>query len=218
MLQYGLIPPSRFEDVIGHLRVNFPDEPLNAAVGLCFHGKPCPLLEHHDWKTLEDGLSVMVTDKDTGKIAGVALNGISRLGDTEKAIEELTAIENLQYRRIFGLLNDVNKELDLFSKYGIEKIFEIRILSVDSGYRGKGIAKELFIQSEIVARDNGFKLMKTDATSLFTQKVAESQGFHVEKSVNYHDYKDEIGNKIYDTQPPHLHYKVMAKLVQPCHG
>lgn len=57
------------------------------------------------------------------------------------------------------------------------------------------------------------QVIKTDATSLFTQKVAESQGFWVEKSVNYHDYKDEQGRKIYDTRPPHLHYKVMAKLL-----
>lgn len=152
-------------------------------------------------------------------------------GETEKAIEEIKNIDNLEYRRIFGLLNDVNHELDLFSKYNVDKIFEIRILSVDSSYRGKGIAKELFAQSEAIARKNGFKVifvptwkkkilqcdnlqvMKTDATSFFTQKVAESQGFWVEKSVNYHDYKDEQGRKIYDTRPPHLHYKVMAKLL-----
>ncbi|KAL1505550.1 hypothetical protein ABEB36_005092 [Hypothenemus hampei] len=212
-LEYTVIPQSLFDAVIDHLRVNFPDEPLNASVGLCLHGIPCPLLEHHDLKTMEDGLSIMAIDKKTDKIAGVALNGISRKGETEKSIEEMKNIDNLQYRRIFGLLNDVNLELDLFTKYNVDKIFEVRILSVDSSYRGKGIAKELFVQSEAIAKKHGFKVMKTDATSLFTQKVAESQGFWVEKSVSYHDYKDETGQKIYDTRPPHLHYKVMAKLL-----
>ncbi|XP_050303266.1 arylalkylamine N-acetyltransferase 1-like [Anthonomus grandis grandis] len=213
MLEYVIVPKSRFSDVIDHLRVSFPDEPLNAAVGLALHGIPCPLLEHHELKTLEDGMSLMAVDRNMEKIAGVALNGVSNKGDTEKSIEETNAIENLQYRRIFGLLNDVNMELDLFSKYNVDKIFDIRILSVDSNYRGKGIAKDLFMHSEAIARKNGFKLMKTDATSLFTQRVAESQGFWVEKSVNYHDYMDENGKKIYDTQPPHLDYKVMAKLL-----
>ncbi|XP_066245464.1 arylalkylamine N-acetyltransferase 1-like [Euwallacea similis] len=214
MLDYVVIPPTRFDAVIDHLRINFPDEPLNASVGLCLHGIPCPLLEHHDLKTMEDGFSIMAIDKENEKIAGVALNGASKKGETEKSIEEMKDIDNLQYRRIFGLLNEVNLELDLFSKYNVDKIFEVRILSVDAAYRGKGIAKELFTQSEAVARKNGFKLMKTDATSLFTQKVAESQEFWVEKSVNYHDYKDEQGRKIYDTRPPHFHYKVMAKKLE----
>lgn len=69
MLDYVIIPPSRFDAVIGHLRVNFPDEPLNASVGLCLHGIPCPLLEHHDLKTMEDGLSVMVIDKENDKVS-----------------------------------------------------------------------------------------------------------------------------------------------------
>ncbi|CAG9762802.1 unnamed protein product [Ceutorhynchus assimilis] len=213
-LNYIIVAPARFDSVIDHLRVNFPDEPLNASVGLCLHGTPCPLLEHHDMKTMEDGYSLMAIDKENDKIAGVALNGVSHKGDTEKAVEEMKDIDNLQYRRIFGLLNEANLELDLFTKYNVDKIFEVRILSVDSGYRGKGIAKELFVQSEAVARKHGFKVMKTDATSLFTQKVAESQGFWVEKTLNYHDFKDENGQKIYDTRPPHLYYKVMAKLLE----
>jgi len=69
MLDYVIIPPSRFDAVIDHLRVNFPDEPLNASVGLCLHGIPCPLLEHHDLKTMEDGLSLMVIDKENDKVS-----------------------------------------------------------------------------------------------------------------------------------------------------
>lgn len=62
--------------------------------------------------------------------------------------------------------------------------------------------------------------MKVDATSLFTQKVAESLGFTVEKSVKYGDYKDEDGKKIYDTVSPHDYYKIMIKLLPsgPTHG
>ena len=64
MLKYSIISPSRFNAVIDHLRVNFPDEPLNASVGLCLHGIPCPLLVHHDLKSMEDGLSIMVVDEE----------------------------------------------------------------------------------------------------------------------------------------------------------
>lgn len=92
------------------------------------------------------------------QIAGVALNGISRRGDVEKALEEMKSIDNIKYQRIFGLLNSTNKEIDLFTKFNVEKIFEIRILSVGSDYRGRGLAKELFVQSELIAKKNGFKV------------------------------------------------------------
>lgn len=73
-MEYGPIPESKFDEVIHHLRFNFPDEPLNASVGLCVHGKACELLEHHDLLTLQDGLSVMATDPETGEVSGKPIN------------------------------------------------------------------------------------------------------------------------------------------------
>lgn len=67
-------------------------------------------------------------------------------------------MDNIKFQHIFGLLNNVNKELDLFSKYNIEKIFEFRILAVDSRFRGRGVAKELYARSEKIAIENGFKV------------------------------------------------------------
>lgn len=68
-MEYGPIPESKFDEVIHHLRHNFPDEPLNVSVGLCVHGKACELLEHQDLLTLQDGLSVMATDPETGEVS-----------------------------------------------------------------------------------------------------------------------------------------------------
>lgn len=88
----------------------------------------------------------------------MALNGIARRGDVEKALEEMKTIDNIKYQRIFGLLNSVNKTANLFGKYNVDKIFELRILSVDSRFRGKGIARELFLRSELIAEEHGFKV------------------------------------------------------------
>lgn len=92
------------------------------------------------------------------QIAGVALNGITRPGDTEESLSEMESIDNLQYRRIFGLLAKTNQPLDLFGKYNVDRIFELRILSVDSKYRGQGLAKQLFVRSEMLALERGFKV------------------------------------------------------------
>lgn len=67
-MEYHTVTPDRFEEVIHHLRHSFPDEPLNAAVGLSTHGKPCELLEKYDLATMGEGLSVMAIDKETGMV------------------------------------------------------------------------------------------------------------------------------------------------------
>lgn len=92
------------------------------------------------------------------QIAGVALNGIAKPGDLEESLREMESIDNLQYHRIFGLLVNVNRPLDLFGRYDVDKIFELRILSVGAKYRGKGLAKQLFVRSEMLALEKGFKV------------------------------------------------------------
>nr|XP_022920579.1 dopamine N-acetyltransferase-like [Onthophagus taurus] len=211
-MEYMKVPESRYEEVIEYLREAFPDEPLNVAIGLCQKGVPCELLESQDLQTLRDGLSVMVIDKTTGEIAGVALNGISRKGDVETAMEAMKDIDSIEYHHIFELLFGLNKKADLFNKYKVDKIFELRILSVDGKYRGRGIAKELFQRSEIVAEESGFKLIKVDATSFFTQKIAESVGLKTEAEINYKEFEDNEGKRIYyKVKSPHDYYKLMVK-------
>lgn len=68
-MEYGPIPASRYDDVISHLRKSFPDEPLNASVGLSFYNQPCPLLEKYDLITLQEGLSVMALNTETGEVS-----------------------------------------------------------------------------------------------------------------------------------------------------
>uniref|UniRef100_A0A6P7GC60 Uncharacterized protein LOC114336297 n=1 Tax=Diabrotica virgifera virgifera TaxID=50390 RepID=A0A6P7GC60_DIAVI len=68
-MEYVPIPSSRFEEVLGHLRMSFPDEPLNASVGLSLHGKPCPLLEKYDLLTMQEGMSIMALDTETNDVS-----------------------------------------------------------------------------------------------------------------------------------------------------
>lgn len=153
----------------------------------------------------------MAIDKSTGEIAGVALNGVCRPGDVEKELEEMEHIDNKQYHLIFGLLFQTNKEIDLFTKYCVDAVFELRILSVNGKYRGQGIAKELFQRSELIAEEYGFKLMKVDATSKFSQRCAENLGMKTEKAIRYEDIKDGNGKHPYILEAPHEFYKVMLK-------
>lgn len=64
-MEYKLITPNRFEDVVNHLRESFfADEPLNKAAGLCKKGTGNQDLEHHSYETLADNLSLMAVNEN----------------------------------------------------------------------------------------------------------------------------------------------------------
>ncbi|XP_055593344.1 arylalkylamine N-acetyltransferase 1 [Uranotaenia lowii] len=201
-------------DVIEHLRRTFfADEPLNKAVNLTRPGQGHPLLEHHSLSTLHDGVSVMAITNE-GEIAGVALNGILHGNrDIEHSLEKLNSIKDENFKKIFKLLYEQNLRINLFKQFDVDKIFEIRILSVDSKFRGQGLAKRLMEKSEQIAVEQGFQMMKTDATGAFSQRVVSSLGFVTKCEIKYTDYLDEQGDQIFVVEQPHEKLKIMCKAI-----
>lgn len=98
------------------------------------------------------------------QIAGVVLNGVLRPGDIESSLAVLADNQDIRFKKIFNLLYTQNLQLDLFRKYAVDRIFEFRILSVDTEFRGQGLAKELLKRSERIAIDNGFTVSRFEAT------------------------------------------------------
>ncbi|XP_060661863.1 arylalkylamine N-acetyltransferase 1 [Drosophila nasuta] len=216
-MEYKLISVDYYERVIDHLRGNFfADEPLNRAAGLCQQGGGNRELEHHSLATLQDQLSIMAVDerKDSvnyGQIAGVILNGVLRSGDTEQALDKLQFSCDSNYKKIFELLYRHSLQVDLFARYNVQRIFDVRILSVDSRYRGQGIAKELVRRAEQVARESGYHLLKADATGIFSQKILRSQGFEAFSEQLYAKYRDDEGRIILPVEAPHIKLQLLTK-------
>lgn len=92
------------------------------------------------------------------QIAGVCLNGVLVNGDLENALEKLTEKGDKQFQKIFNLLYGESLKLNLFERLNVDKIFEMRILSVDAKFRGQGIAKKLLLKSQEIAEQNGFRV------------------------------------------------------------
>lgn len=209
------VPEECFDEIIQHLRKNFfADEPLNKAVKLCDQGEKHDDLEQHSLQTLKDNLSVMAVDKNTKKIVGVALNGIQRPEDAKWEKEKIMRATDQKYKNIFSFLYGINQDLDLFQKYRVNSIFECRILSVDQKYRGQGLAKKLLEKSLEVAQKAGYKLFKQDATSFYTQKIAENMGFTTVFELRYKAYRGDDGEPIFKTNEPHKFLKVMIKVLE----
>ncbi|XP_016982273.1 arylalkylamine N-acetyltransferase 1 [Drosophila rhopaloa] len=216
-MEYKLIGMEHCDQVLEHLRrFFFADEPLNKAAGLCQNGSSCTALEDHCVEAIKDRMSLMAVDvKVDGccKIAGVVLNGILRPGDTAKSRQKLDGSIDADFRKIFELLHGHSLKHNLFEHFDVVRMFDVRILSVDSGYRGQGIANELVKQSLAVAKDNGFRVMKADATGIFSQKIFRSHGFEVFSEEPYDKYTDKNGKVILPVEAPHIKMQQLYKRI-----
>lgn len=156
--------------------------------------------------TLNDGLSVAVASKK-GEIVGVCLNGFLLPGDTIKAKESLEKCQDDKFKKIFGLLYDLNLRHDLFVSHNVDRIFEYRILSVDSNYRGQGLAKKLIQKSEDVARKYKCKIVKGDATASQSLNILHSLGLKIVTEIYYKDTDIEV-------DPNHEKLAILYKVLE----
>ncbi|XP_034941736.1 uncharacterized protein AANATL7 [Chelonus insularis] len=199
------IPETRFKEVIEHLRFNFfADEPLNCAVGLCRKGESHFELENHCLATLKQGYSRMLVTDD-GTIGGLVLNGILKKGEREEAFRRLEKVDDEKFKTIFGLLHTLNSAVNLFTTHCTDELFECRILSVDEKFRGQGLANTLLSDTIEVAKKAGFKVIKADATGIYSQKVFEKHGFQTEFRIPYSEIDEKLRPK-----PPHKELKLMV--------
>ncbi len=85
------------------------------------------------------------------------------------------------------------------------KMFEVFVLSIDSGYKNKGIASELAKRSLDHAVTLGYKLAGAICTSFYTQRLFEKQGFKKMKEVCYATYVNSETNSFLfeDVEEPH---------------
>jgi hypothetical protein len=86
-----------------------------------------------------------------GRVVGVALNGSHEPGHLEEMQKNADSCPNPRFRNILQLLAAVERGSDVFSKFpDVDRLVELRILSVDTALRGRGIAKALLEESRSV--------------------------------------------------------------------
>lgn len=93
-----------------------------------------------------------------------------------------------------GLLFRHNAEAKLFERYNVEKIFELRILSVDSDYRGQGLGQTLVKKSEELAKEHGFTVRQIVAPNI--ESETEKLLFVFQKKVIQFLGQEEFWNVI----------------------
>ncbi|XP_067011555.2 arylalkylamine N-acetyltransferase 1 isoform X1 [Anabrus simplex] len=184
----------------------FRDEPLNIAVKLLGEdGKDmCPELDSFCLKSLEEPYSLAAVSP-SGELIGVCLNGVHEPGHMDQIEANADACPNSKFRKILKLLATVEKRADLFNRFpDVDKLMEVRVLSVDGAHRGRGIATALLNKTREMAEENSLKMLRADCTSKFSARAMIRLGAHCAFEMPYVTYCDESGKPIFTPDSPHI--------------
>ncbi|XP_076182731.1 arylalkylamine N-acetyltransferase 1 isoform X2 [Ptiloglossa arizonensis] len=185
-------------------RFFFRDEPLNHSIQLIPEGEDSTCLELEEYcsmSAVENNLSLMAVST-SGAIIGVLLNGKMDPPCDEEP-EYLTSCENPKFKKILRLLRYVDKNVNRDEQYRGLNILEIRIISVDTNWRGKGIGKALIEKTIEIGREKGFHIARADCSSFFSGKLCAGLGFEPIYELPYVDYVDEDGKPVFSPALPH---------------
>lgn len=185
----------------------FKDEPLNTYLNL----GECKELEEYSVKCIKDGCSFKAVTK-SGEIIGVFLNALLHR-PTSNAEHETSSdsCDHPKFKKVLQLMDFIEHDFNVFDLYpGTNIILDGKILSVNSNYRGLGIAGRLTECTLDYMREYNIPVMHVLCSSHYSARVMEKLGFHEVYRLNYADYKVE-NEVVFAPEKPHLTARILVK-------
>ncbi|XP_022182153.1 dopamine N-acetyltransferase-like [Myzus persicae] len=190
----------------------FRDEPLSASLGLIEEKESLTEFENFCVDLIKYGVSFMAISAETGEMMGAALNStVCRSDEIKKYGDEN---KSSKYNDIMVVLDKAGRETNVFGQYpNVDRMMELKIITVNEEYRGLGICKALINKSKELALELGYQIMYVECSSHFTAKAVESCGFQCIYSLRYLDYVNKQGEVVFKTKPPHKFLKIHVLLL-----
>nr|BAN20874.1 unkown protein [Riptortus pedestris] len=168
--------------------VYYPEEPLTRANNL----SPEPALAS---AVLPQGHSYIAASLD-GKIVGLALNDeppqvFPTIYTNDK--------EDVKFREMFAYMENVSGVLE-----AAPGAMEVRMMAVDGGWRGRGVATALLDAARKAAQDAGCPYIKLYCTSNHSSRLMSKLGWKLQYSMDYRDYLAHRPSAIVLPPEPHL--------------
>ncbi|EDW02289.1 arylalkylamine N-acetyltransferase 1 [Drosophila grimshawi] len=206
-----LVQPEDTEAILTMLKTFFfKDEPMNKFLEL----GECYQLEQFSVKPLKDNCSYKAVNRN-GEIIGVFINGLMRRPSPtdEPAKKAADDCEHPKFKKILGLMDHIEEQFDIFDLYPNENvILDGKILSVNSNYRGLGIAGRLTERAYEYMRENQINVYHVLCSSHYSARVMEKLGFHEVYQLKYADYKPD-GVVVFKPAEPHVRVSMLVKEV-----
>ncbi|EFN85759.1 hypothetical protein EAI_17503 [Harpegnathos saltator] len=193
------IPKDRKEDVVEHMCKYFLEgEPTCAcfnALNTPIYVEECRALWHY---VLEQNIAVVafVDNPNGGKpiIAGVNMLYVE-FKEYEKNIEDIQFIS--KFSITYKVMKKLNKEVQLYDRYGVDKYLAAVGLSVAPPFRGYGLGTDILKIRNKVGREYDIGMTSTIFTSPFSVKSAEHAGFEMLLKKDFIDVVDENGKEYF---------------------
>lgn len=116
-----------------------------------------------------------------------------------------------KFKKVLKLMDFIEDDFNVFDLYpGTDVIMDGKILSVNSNFRGLGIAGRLTECTLDYMREHNIPVMHVLCSSHYSARVMEKLGFHEVYRLNYADYKvnDEV---VFAPGEPHLSARILVK-------
>ncbi len=122
------------------------------------------------------------------------------------------AAQPVKFGKVLHFLDQIASTVDLSARYRHLKHLELFILCTHSTIRRPGLGKALAQESLELAVEDGFDLVVTEATSLYSQKILTRLGFDTLKEVPFEDYRPD-GEVVFPRHGDHSTVCLMAKKI-----
>lgn len=188
----------------------YSSEPLNSAIRRKFdalYPSGSPHFSHCTYANLANGLTVKAEDGD-GNILGVAVNTAPIAGLSTGRFE--IKGDRPLMDKIIEFLNfiDEQSKYDEILTRNDSRVIDIKLLSVSSAHRKKGIGARL-IRETISIADSKNMALSVGCSSAYTSQIVEKfPQFRRVLSFPYNQYADSQGEAVFRVDHPHEVYNV----------
>lgn len=203
------IPVDKLKDIVEHQKHSFYcSDPVTMALGMCQDENSLKMEMEQTKKTIEEGMSVMAVAD--GKVVAAHVNGLMCPGNAERDAANIEDPKN-PLEKIKYLKAKANSKVDLFKKFGVDAIYDMKMLSVDENYICPNAAFEAIKLDEKIAREAGFKLIKAEASGIYAEDLLEKLGFEIVSETRYDSVLDKDCKVMIPVKEPNTSYKIMVK-------
>ena len=203
----AIIRPDFYDKAIEIMANHFTvDEPLCQAFGVTWNKD----LEKIVLDKLKNNISIGMVSKDTGEIMGVVVSGLIRKTDPPPNFADM---ECERLKRLLTFLTHKDDEVNFFERYKVDEAVYAFTLGVKKTYRRMELGGNLVAATVALSRELGFKVIKGEATSKFSDKIGQKQGWEILLKIPYDSYYCN-GRPISDSTGEHTMVTIYALKIE----
>ncbi|CAL4058731.1 unnamed protein product, partial [Meganyctiphanes norvegica] len=213
-LEYATLREEDADEVVTFMAEHFyPREPLSTGLHMTYD-------DNKEWihgsvrAWVQDGVSVVARDPDTGEVAGTLLATLLTK-DQSNTFEEATKSPKVKVATLHAVLSVLETSVDFFERFDVDKILELAMITVSEAFSGKGVGRRLVMEGESRGVQLGCQLGTAQATAVPSQRLLERLGYTSLYTMDYASFQI-AGEFVFDMErmlgTPSA--KVMAKLLQ----